>query len=160
MQRVVVSRGLEKGEQLQVRRRRGGGGGGVGGEIFNQKAIATKKRKDEVSISLKQLGVEHMMDGEVKLENVTGGIAADFLLEKDGELGVKTIVQCYGPHNYLRSGGVDSANCRTPPRVTGFYKFAERLLKKQHFNLVVVPHFEWDTLASEKEKTDYLKTLL
>ena len=45
-------------------------------------------------------------------------------------------------------------------RVNGFHAIKDRLLKKQGFKVLHIPYFEWDLLAGDAKRAEYLKLLL
>ena len=60
----------------------------------------------------------------------------------------------------MRGGdGADVRSGRTT-RVNGFHAFKERLLEKQGFKVLHIPYFDWELLAGDAERTEYLRRLM
>ena len=110
-----------------------------------------------VSAHLTELGVAH------ENECVAGGLAVDILIRgRDASVfgGRELIIEVDGPSHFLRGG--DGANVRSgrTTRVNGFYAFKERLLEKQGFKVLHIPYFDWELLAGDAERAEYLRRLM
>jgi very-short-patch-repair endonuclease len=100
----------------------------------------------DVSALLTSLGVAH------ENECVAGGLSVDILLVERG-----LIIEVDGPSHYLRGGSSADARSGRTTRVNGFHAFKDRLLKKQGFEVLHIPYYEWDSLAGAAERGEYLK---
>ena len=72
------------------------------------------------------------------------------------------IIEVDGPSHFLRGGdgdGADGKSGRTT-RLNGFHAFKDRLLEKQGFKVLHIPYFEWQSLAGDAEKEEYLRQML
>ena len=108
-----------------------------------------------VSAHLTELGVAH------ENECVAGGLSVDILIRgRDASVvGGEVIIEVDGPSHFLRGGdGADVRSGRTT-RVNGFHAFKERLLEKQGFKVLHIPYFDWDLLAGDAERVEYLRRL-
>jgi hypothetical protein len=108
-----------------------------------------------VSAHLTLLGVTH------ENEYVAGGLSVDILIRGlDASIvGGEVIIEVDGPSHFLRGSGADERSGRTI-RVNGFHALKDRLLKKQGFKVLHIPYFDWDLLAGDAKREEYLKLLL
>ena len=105
-----------------------------------------------VSAHLTSLGVAH------ENECVAGGLSVDILI-RGRDASDELIIEVDGPSHFLRGSGADGRSGRTM-RVNGYHAFKDRLLKKQGFKVLHIPYFEWDLLAGDAKRAEYLNSSL
>ena len=91
-------------------------------------------------------------------ERVAGGLSVDILI-RGRDASDELIIEVDGPSHLLRGSGADGRRGRTM-RVNGYHAFKDRLLKKQGFKVLHIPYFEWDLLAGDAKRAEYLNSSL